>query len=305
MEILQNTIIKLIVRQGPDSDRKQTKLATGELAFATDSSRLYIGNISSLSGGVVVGNIVHPSTTNHTTIATSPVIGDLVYDTDKKNLYKLDYPFASSALSCWGQVGGVYSGSKYIDLSARNNIFSLNPLSANALSNDLVTDMIYLSNGKLALSANIPFQRVSNKTFSVSSGLVATVNGLSSTGIGINPLSSDIIISVDENYNSKPKPYGKYNGLSSPELSTQGLSCLEFYKYMTGFEKLSTSQYRFIFDPLPTINYIATIQIYNPQTGNQYNGYPINQSLTSCDVKIINIDGSSDYDRDMALLISY
>ena len=37
IEILQNTLLKLIVRQGSDSDRKNILLDAGELGYTTDA----------------------------------------------------------------------------------------------------------------------------------------------------------------------------------------------------------------------------------------------------------------------------
>ena len=84
MEILQNTIMKLVFRIGSDTDRKKVRFTTGEPVFTTDTNRLFIGN-GVLSGGQLVGNLfqgVSPDLSN-----LSPgEIGDFGYNNDKQEL---------------------------------------------------------------------------------------------------------------------------------------------------------------------------------------------------------------------------
>jgi hypothetical protein len=53
IEIYENTLLKLIVRQGPDSQRKQIILDAGELGYSTDTKRLYIGDGSNDTCGAL------------------------------------------------------------------------------------------------------------------------------------------------------------------------------------------------------------------------------------------------------------
>lgn len=84
MEILQNTLIQLIVRQGSDADRQSILIKSGEPVFTTDTHRLYVGN-GALSGGTLVGNKfqgIGPTITNF----IHAVSGDLAYDTNTNTL---------------------------------------------------------------------------------------------------------------------------------------------------------------------------------------------------------------------------
>lgn len=207
MEILQNTILKLIVRQGPDSDRQVIVLDSGELGYSTDLERLYIGN-GFLSGGNVVGNIhvgAAPTITDATLYPS--VIGDTAFATDSNKLYALKEG-TGSLISDWREIGGVYSSSNlqitisgdntislnalsagFIDNDALNQPLyinsgrvNLNPLSAGALSYDLLTDRFELSGGKLELSP-------------ISAGYVAmealsSPLGLNAGKIALKPLSA-------------------------------------------------------------------------------------------------------------------
>jgi uncharacterized protein YheU (UPF0270 family) len=44
IEILENTLLKLLVRRGTNYDRQQITLETGELGYTTDTKRLYVGD---------------------------------------------------------------------------------------------------------------------------------------------------------------------------------------------------------------------------------------------------------------------
>lgn len=194
MEIYQNSILKLIVRQGTDSDRKKVILTSGELGYATDTRRLYIGN-SVLSGGDVVGNISHTTKTTIDGNYPTAVIGDIAFSSDVSKLYRLKGTTAND-LSSWEVIGGVYtSGDSYIKIASDNKL-SLASLSANSVSNDLVKFPLILDSGKITLSSTIPFTTVSNKTITFGYGLSATVNGVNQTNIPINSLSANIILTT-------------------------------------------------------------------------------------------------------------
>lgn len=72
-------VIKLKVRRGSDSERKQIKLDQGELGFTIDTQRLFVGNGIDL-GGVVVGNkIFAPVNAAYNTLSTiNAQVGDVV-----------------------------------------------------------------------------------------------------------------------------------------------------------------------------------------------------------------------------------
>lgn len=106
MEILKNTILKLVYRQGSNVERKYIVFNSGEPVYTSDTERLYIGN-GSLSGGKVASNLFLGSNTDITSF-TNAEIGDLAFNNDEKNLYRLKYS-SFSDLSSWENVGGVYT----------------------------------------------------------------------------------------------------------------------------------------------------------------------------------------------------
>jgi hypothetical protein len=286
MEILNNTIIKLIVRQGANTDRKRILLNSGEPAFTTDTHRFYVGT-GILSGGTVVGNKFQ-GTSADVTGFTSAVNGDDAYDSDKHKLYKVINDTDVTQLSNWEYVGGVYSsGDNYITISSDNKI-SLDALSANALSNDLVKGPIILDSGRITLSATIPFQSVSTKTITISDGLKATINGSSVTGTAVNLLSSNLIVSTKQ-------LYARYNGVTQTLTNSQNISSVTW---------LSAGHYIFNFDSvLPNTYYIPTAQIIGISNLG-YHPRVISMATTSCHVVVLSANGSK-ADVDLSLLINY
>lgn len=96
IEILENTIIKLLVRRGTDTERQSITFALGEPGFTTDTKRLFVGD------GVTPGGI-STGVKFHGVLATEPVtttalVGDLYYNTQTSKMYFL------SATDSWGPI---------------------------------------------------------------------------------------------------------------------------------------------------------------------------------------------------------
>jgi len=167
VQIFQNTLLKLVVRSGQDSDRKAIVLDVGEIGYTTDTKRLYVGDGVTL-GGVLAGNVVIGETADFGTIAvTPPAIGDLVYVTGSSTLYR--YISGASTLSTsWSPVGRIYSPENTtIVFTGSGNQVKVGTLSANNFSNDAVGRNIVIDSGRIALSANIALDSVKplNNTF--------------------------------------------------------------------------------------------------------------------------------------------
>jgi hypothetical protein len=361
MEILENTLIRLISRQGADSDRKNTLLNSGEFGYTTDLKRLYIGD-GFTNGGVLVGNKFLGSASDITTFAPA-LIGDMVFNPVKNKLYELQSN-NGSLFTDWKLIAGVYSSSDNKITISDNNVITmnllsayslhpdllippltlgagkialnplssyslsndavsglikiesgrvtlnplsayslhsdlvmspmtlsagklaLNPLSAYSLSNDLVSGFITLSAGKLALSA-IPFQSVSTKTMTISSGLTGYIDGVDVTGSSFNPLSSNVIIKSNQ-------LQAVYNG---------SLGSMTYARGITG-TKVSTGSYKFFYTA-PTSNIYPTVTIMDylsPQI-------PIvrNMTNTSCEVSVLVVGGGGSFPQDsnISLTLSY
>ena len=103
LQIANDTLIKLIVRQGTDNERQNIVLNSGEIGFTTDTERLFVGNGTD-DGGILVGNKFKGSGPDITTFSPSE-IGDMVYNTDTRTLYRLQTSDGSDPED-WENIGG-------------------------------------------------------------------------------------------------------------------------------------------------------------------------------------------------------
>lgn len=96
IEILENTIIKLLLRRGTDAERQTVTFALGEPGFTTDTKRFFVGD-GTTPGGIPIGIKFHGNQT--TAPATSDaLVGDLYYNTQVSKMFYL------SASNGWGPV---------------------------------------------------------------------------------------------------------------------------------------------------------------------------------------------------------
>lgn len=154
IEIFSNTLLKLVVRNGPDSDRATVTLSLGELGYTTDTKRLYVGDGVTV-GGILAGNVFHGEATDVTVFAPAK-IGDLAFDSDNNNLYRLKSN-DGSVIGDWQLIAGTYSAANNsINISSDNKI-SVGLLSGGVFDPSSAIPPIYIDNstGKIALSADI------------------------------------------------------------------------------------------------------------------------------------------------------
>ena len=144
IEILENTLLKLITRRGDDGDRKNVILSDGELGYTTDGKRLFVGDGQTL-GGSIVGNIYKGSVTDHTTV-TDAIVGDIVFNNTSNIIYfktATGWLAASQFLS---------AGDTTINIDSGSGKITVGTLSAGNLHNDIVGNSIELVSGRISLS---------------------------------------------------------------------------------------------------------------------------------------------------------
>ncbi len=172
IEIFENTLLKLIVRSGTDSDRKSIVLDSGELGYTTDTKRLYIGDGTTL-GGILVGNTFNGSRVDITTGGGNPALGDLAYDTDNKTLYRL-LSSNYTNIASWEAIGGVYTAANDTIKISSTNTVSVCAISANNISRDAIGTSMDLSSGRVTLSSTIVTNTI--KSISTSLALPSALN---------------------------------------------------------------------------------------------------------------------------------
>jgi hypothetical protein len=198
-------IVKLKIRRGTDSQRKTITLEQGELGYATDTRRVYVGDGITL-GGVPVSNINHPPIEDPNDLKTQKaVINDFIYA--GSYLYQLTAT-NYGALSSWKRVSnnliadgnsldyatiGGYDYLKIKDGGITGSMFSSSATSnmgglsatANGLVASVDNDTLTVTNSNILSVYNINHQHITNSSFTN----------------GITGGSGEMIrINADENY---------------------------------------------------------------------------------------------------------
>jgi len=80
IQITQDSIVKILVRRGTDSERQLTTLSEGEIGYTIDTQRLFIGD-GITQGGVPIGNRFLGSIASRSTYNSISQVGDTIYQT--------------------------------------------------------------------------------------------------------------------------------------------------------------------------------------------------------------------------------
>ena len=141
IEILENTLLKLLVRRGSNADREDVILSEGELGYTTDTNRLFVGD-GVTPGGKIVGNRFLGTSNSVTTFANANV-GDLAYDADDRALYAYAGPDPATSINGWTLISSV------TDENTSNIKISVGNLDEGA--NNIAGEGIVINNGRLAI----------------------------------------------------------------------------------------------------------------------------------------------------------
>ena len=168
IEILENTLLKLLVRRGTNEDRKNITLDEGELGYASDTTRLFIGDGTTV-GGNLIGNKFLGSRSD-VTLETGE-INDLAFDNDNNTLQRIKQNNGSAALD-WETVSNLLSSgnaSIVIDAAQRATVGTLSAgnFSADALGNSIELD----TSNRIALSSSISINEIKQRTIDATSYL--------------------------------------------------------------------------------------------------------------------------------------
>tara|TARA_R110000824_G_scaffold222662_1_gene410396 strand:+ start:12711 stop:14384 length:1674 start_codon:yes stop_codon:yes gene_type:complete len=159
IEILENTLLKLLVRRGTNADRKKITLASGELGYTTDTERLYIGNGSDM-GGILVGNKWKGYTSDLTSLA-GVITGDYAFDTSTNTLNVLTKGDGSSSDNWYTVANQLSAGNDTIQISTNAGI-TVGTLSAGNFSADTLGSSLELDgSSRIALSGTVNIDAVS------------------------------------------------------------------------------------------------------------------------------------------------
>lgn len=147
IEILENTLLKLLVRRGDNADRQNITLSEGELGYTTDSKRLYIGD-GSTQGGLITGNKFLGSVADHTSLVEGAV-GDIAYNTTNNILY-------TKTATGWDKIAQIFvAANDSIIVNDTLGTIAVGTLSSQHLSgsNEITGNSIELVSGQISLSS--------------------------------------------------------------------------------------------------------------------------------------------------------
>ena len=194
IEILENTLIKLLVRRGTDADRKNITLNAGELGFTTDTERLYIGN-GTTKGGLVVGNKYKGKAALVTSLAPC-VTGDYAFETDTNTLKVLESGTGAQATD-WLVVSNLLSASDGTITIGTDNTIKVGILSAGNFSPDCLGNSLELSTDKISLSSTIKVDAIMQETVNATSFLTLPsklkINAVDYSFPGVGPTNNTFL----------------------------------------------------------------------------------------------------------------
>jgi hypothetical protein len=179
------SIIKLKVRRGTDAQRRTVVLEQGELGYAVDTDRLYVGN-GVLSGGVPVGVKLTKPLATVSSLTSIP--GAELYDIVCANsmLYQLTKP-NSDDISSWE-----FIGARVDNETIQYNTNGTLGIKNNSIDgNKFASSSVFNQGGIIATSTNGLSANVDNSTIKINSNRLA-VGTLSASNISFRALGNGL-----------------------------------------------------------------------------------------------------------------
>ena len=168
IEILENTLLKLLIRRGVNEDRKQITLDQGELGYASDTERLFVGD-GTTKGGKLVGNRFLGS--NPLITSTTGEVNDTAFDSDNNLLYSIATNDGSN-INDWSQISNLIETGNGSILKDSAQRITVGELSAGNFNSDALGSSIELdTSSRLALSSTINIDSISQRTIDATSYL--------------------------------------------------------------------------------------------------------------------------------------
>ena len=167
IEILENTLLKLLVRRGTNLERQEITLDEGEIGYTTDTQRLFIGD-GTTPGGNITGNKFLGATTTITD--NTGVVNDLAFDSDTNTLQFIS-DNDGSLLSDWSTVANlVLAGNPTIIVDDAQRI-TVGKLSAGNFDLNALGSSLEIVSDKIALSGTINIDNITQRTLDATSYL--------------------------------------------------------------------------------------------------------------------------------------
>ena len=197
--ITENSILKLLVRRGADTDRQNIILSEGEIGYTTDGKRLFVGD-GTTAGGNVAGTLFFGVATNTSPNTVGELVargskGDTIYSSVSSIYYVLTGTNTAN-LSSYIPVGGpnIVSVDNNTITKSANGTLSLLPLSAGAFDSKIFKNGLSAVGNTLQLGPAIYINSIdSNAAFNLRSAGVTTLSG---PGINLLSTTTNILSSI-------------------------------------------------------------------------------------------------------------
>lgn len=210
-EILKDTLLKLIFRNGTENQRVNVVLDVGEPAYTIDSKRLYIGD-GVTKGGTLAGNLFNGVRPLVTVNSGTPVIGDLAYSTDHMMLYVYKGGLPTD-INNWEPIangntvelnflplsGGIVNGSISAteNITVSGNISTSNNISAveNIVAKNIIAQDVVSALGGSSILWNESYSTLTGLSalWNIGYSAATAISSLSSSWIGaVNTINSNI-----------------------------------------------------------------------------------------------------------------
>lgn len=138
IEITENTLLKLLVRRGSNTERSNVVLSEGELGYTVDTRRLFVGD-GVTAGAYPSSLFLYFGTSHPSTWASEAERGDVAYDSITGGIYRLAAkPYSTS--SNWTLFAGPLANrvdGETLQLNTSTGVMSVNVLSAAQLDPEL------------------------------------------------------------------------------------------------------------------------------------------------------------------------
>lgn len=156
IEIIENTLLKLLIRRGINSDRLNVILNEGELGYTTDTKKLFIGDGTTIGGVLVTGTKFLGETGDLTSLAPGD-INDLGFSTVTNQLYYISINDGSSS-GDWTPVSNL--------VSSKDGTITVDPDSGIKIGDAAGAGLTKDGNNKLEIDSSIATNIIERKSAS-------------------------------------------------------------------------------------------------------------------------------------------
>jgi len=126
IEITADTVVKILVRRGTDSERQVTTFTEGELGYTIDTQRLFIGD-GITPGGIIAGNKFLGFTSDYNAFTSIAQYGDTVYQVTDHDCYAYDKVLGWESIHPLPYTGYIANSRASIEKASHNGSWRVSP----------------------------------------------------------------------------------------------------------------------------------------------------------------------------------